>query len=299
MLDFKPLQIADAPLIKPYFEYNKSRFCDYSVGGRVMWREFLQVEYCIQNGVLYMKLRLPWNGATAFTMPLGPGSGDSITGLRNIMETCKVNSIPLILSSISADCIAMLEPHFTVTNRHSSRDWFDYLYNADDMVTLHGKHFSGQRNHINKFKSLYPDYRYEVINDENIPKARLFLTDLFNRLGETDDIAVEEQEKTLEVFDNHAEYGFTGGLIEVNGHIVSLAVGETVGDTLFVHIEKGDTSYHGAYQMIVNEFARHNVTDGIKYINREEDVGDEGLRTSKLSYHPVALLEKFTVQITE
>ena len=71
-----------------------------------------------------------------------------------------------------------------------------------------------------------------------------------------------------------------------------MSVGEIIKDTLYVHIEKADRSYEGSYQMIVREFARHNVTEDVKYINREEDVGDEGLRKSKAIYHPIELLEK-------
>lgn len=84
-----------------------------------------------------------------------------------------------------------------------------------------------------------------------------------------------------------------GGFIEVDGAIVAMAVGEIFNDTLCVHIEKADREYAGSYPMIVKEFASHNVTEDIRYINREDDVGDEGLRTSKLSYHPIRLLDKY------
>ena len=77
------------------------------------------------------------------------------------------------------------------------------------------------------------------------------------------------------------------------------SLGEIVGDTLFTHIEKADRDYEGCYQMLVAQFAQHFVRDGVHFINREDDTGDLGLRTSKLSYHPVALLEKYTVTIEE
>jgi hypothetical protein len=83
----------------------------------------------------------------------------------------------------------------------------------------------------------------------------------------------------------------------VDDKVVSISVGEIVYDTLFIHIEKADTDYHGAYQMIVNEYAKNISTPETKYINREEDVGREGLRISKMSYHPLRLLEKYTVKV--
>jgi hypothetical protein len=83
----------------------------------------------------------------------------------------------------------------------------------------------------------------------------------------------------------------------VDGKIVGMSIGECLNDTLFIHIEKCLREYEGSYPMLVRSFAREYVTDNIKYINREEDDGDIGLRTSKQSYHPVALLKKYTVRI--
>ena len=75
------------------------------------------------------------------------------------------------------------------------------------------------------------------------------------------------------------------------------ALGEIIGDTLFIHIEKADRDYEGCYQMLVAQFAQQFAGEGVAFINREDDTGDPGLRTSKLSYHPVALLEKYTVTV--
>ena len=85
----------------------------------------------------------------------------------------------------------------------------------------------------------------------------------------------------------------------MDGVIVAISIGEVVKDTLYCHIEKANRNYQGAYQMIVKEFSDDmRNTYGIDYINREEDVGDEGLRTSKLSYHPYRLLDKSCVLIS-
>ena len=76
-----------------------------------------------------------------------------------------------------------------------------------------------------------------------------------------------------------------------------MALGEVQGDTLYVHIEKADIRYHGAYQMIVREYARYACTEGVQYINREDDAGDEGLRKSKLAWRPCGLLDKYLVHM--
>ena len=83
----------------------------------------------------------------------------------------------------------------------------------------------------------------------------------------------------------------------MNGRVAGFSAGEIVGDTLIIHIEKADIAYEGIYQVLVNEYAKCFVTPDVRYINREEDVGDEGMRRSKESYHPVRLLEKYLVRI--
>lgn len=94
-----------------------------------------------------------------------------------------------------------------------------------------------------------------------------------------------------------AAYAPLAGLLRVNGRVAGFSAGEIVGDTLIIHIEKADIAYEGIYQVLVNEYAKCFVTPDVRYINREEDVGDEGMRRSKESYHPVRLLEKYLVRI--
>ena len=102
------------------------------------------------------------------------------------------------------------------------------------------------------------------------------------------------------MLEDFAAYGCTGYALHVGGEIAAFCIGEVMGDTLIVHIEKGKRKYKGAFQMINCLFAKTELERcGIQYINREDDVGDPGLRTSKLSYHPVALLEKYVVTVPD
>ncbi|NLA86410.1 MAG: DUF2156 domain-containing protein, partial [Clostridiales bacterium] len=90
-------------------------------------------------------------------------------------------------------------------------------------------------------------------------------------------------------------YRLFGGALRVNDRIIGAAMGEIVGDTLFVHIEKSLTEFRGSYPMLVNQFAKMFATDDIAYINRAEDDGVEGLRITKMSYHPIEFLDKYVV----
>lgn len=96
-------------------------------------------------------------------------------------------------------------------------------------------------------------------------------------------------------FENFLALGLRGGLLRVDGRVVAYTMGLPLNsDTFIVHIEKAFSDVAGAYPMINREFAAHNCAD-FKYVNREDDVGDEGLRRAKLSYKPAILLEKFIV----
>ena len=105
-----------------------------------------------------------------------------------------------------------------------------------------------------------------------------------------------ENKMTESVIQNLDKYGMPGGVLTADGKIVGFSIGEVVGDTLFTHIEKADRNCKGAYQMLVNCFSESFGKD-TTFINREEDMGDEGLRRAKEAYHPVLLLKKYIVEI--
>ena len=109
----------------------------------------------------------------------------------------------------------------------------------------------------------------------------------------------EDLAKTREMLATFAAYGMVGGVLRVEDRVVGFAIGEVAGDTLFVHMEKADRSCEGGYQMLVSQFAQMYAVGGVEYINREDDTGDPGLRTSKLSYKPLTLLEKYAVVVQD
>ena len=295
MLEFKKLELSDSHILKPYFSYCKNIICDNTVCGALMWRDFFHVEYAIYNESIIFKAKVRYhNNVTGFSPPIG---GDEKAGIEKIIEYCKYNNITVIFYNVPAYDLEVLHEVFGEFKSCYYEDWSDYLYTASDLTSLSGRRYGGQRNHINFFKSHYPDYTFEVINQNNISDVVDFFISLSTRFDLTNKILSEEYIKTLEAFDNYELYGMLGGVLRVDGKIIAFSLGEIVNHVLFIHIEKAVINIKGAYQVINNEFAKYYCTDDVKFINRAEDNGDIGLRTAKLAYHPCGILNKHIVEI--
>lgn len=294
MLTFESINADNILKAAEYFKYKVSRTSDYTVGAMYMWRDFYETSYTIFEDMILYKVK--FLNRTSFTIPAGGGSLDR--AMQALKEYCNANEIPLWFCTIPEEALPILVNQYNgVIPGNPNRDWADYLYNASDLAEMAGRRFSGQRNHINKFKKLYPNYSYQRITPENVSRVTDFLMDFEKHHSKESSLAQEELARTLELMPFLDKFQLPGGFIEVDGQIVAMSVGEVIKDTLYCHIEKANREYQGAYQMIVKEFSSDMMQYDIKYINREEDVGDEGLRTSKLSYHPIELLDKYCVMV--
>lgn len=295
-LRFYPFDRTAALIATRYFSARADRFCDRTVGVNYMWRTPFDGTYAITDDCLILKVDYGVKGIH-FTYPVG---GDSAAALTVLEDYCRENGLPLQFAAVSDEEIEALKaryPHIAVS---ANRDFFDYLYHYDDLATFAGRRYSAQRNHINRFVKQWPDWAYRPLTREDVPAAQVFLREWIERkravgpLSRSEEIEARGCADLLEVMH---DFGMSGGMITVDGNIVAFSIGEVLGDTLYVHCEKGDTRFPGVYQMIVREFAAHNTSPALRYINREDDSGDAGLRQSKLAYRPCALLEKSIVVV--
>ncbi len=292
MLSFKKIKLEDIPTLKAYFSAYPARQCDRAVGSTVMWRDYFENRYAVYDGTLILSAK--FKNEICFSYPIGRNISDAVYAIE---EYCKEKNIPMILCSVNKKELDDVLSKYPQSVVDSDRNWFDYLYEKDALLNLTGRKYSTPRNHINKFKKLYENWTFETIEADKVADLIEF-TNNFTFNSEKDESAQLELEMCTEVLKNYSAYGMLGGVLKVNGKIVGYSIGEIIGDTLFSHIEKADISYHGAYQMLTNQFLKmYASSDEIKFVNREEDCGDEGLRKSKLSYHPIELVEKSTVFI--
>lgn len=180
-----------------------------------------------------------------------------------------------------------------------TRATWEYLYKLSDLTTLAGKKYMKKRNRINQFMS-QNSFEYLPITPDLIPRIIEFQQawcDSYRIFNGYETIAQESEGIIRNILSNWERLPeVSGGAIEVMGKIVAYTIAETAGDTLLIHVEKASLAYNAAYQVINNEFLKH--CGGIfKFVNREEDMGDPGLRDAKLSYHPTGFVKKYRVRI--
>ena len=178
----------------------------------------------------------------------------------------------------------------------SSRRWRDYLYEAEGFRTYAGGKYSGQRNHVNKFKKNYPDWGFHICTEADMGALISFLHEYETvQRSKHDRLADIELEEVYEVLPMLKNLGMVCGALTVGGKIVAFSVGERCGDMIVVHIEKALRDYEGAYPMMAQQFALAFCDEGVKYLNRMDDAGDLGLRKSKLQYLPCEIVKKYNV----
>lgn len=292
-MEFKKITLGDIDRLKPFFPYADGRTCDYSVGGVFIWRDFFRMEYCIEDNVLYSRLHDPeWIGH--YNLPLAE---DIPSALLHLLAELKPTLAQVRFTTVPEPYLPMFKELCDIVFIAEQREYMDYLYSAEELANLSGRKFHGQKNLVNAFIRENPDWSFEAIGPENLPEVRAFFEADYQSDKDLPPSGQEEELKTFEVLDNLDLYGFQGWVLKAAGQVLGFTLGEVIGDTCYAHTEKADRNRKGAYQMVFHQFAKQLVSQGVTYINREDDMGDLGLRTAKLALHPVDTLKKYMIEV--
>ena len=200
---------------------------------------------------------------------------------------------PNIWAQEGARFDAFVKKYGEFYNLDESRNEFDYIYKRENITNLSGKKYHSKRNHISAFSKQF-DWHYEPITAENMSGVKKCAEMWYNENLDRGDVELDAERKGINILlDNMSALNMKGGAISVDGNIVAFTLGSPINSKVYdIHIEKALKSYATAYTVINREFARHELSD-YEYINRENDLGVEGLRRAKLSYHPDILLKKY------
>lgn len=261
---------------------------DASFGADYIWGEYYGTRICRFEDFI-VKGYFDDDGTASFSFPLGTGNVEK--AIKAIEKYTLEKNIPLYFGGVTkqqADIInSIYGGRFEFAK---NRDYFEYIYETEKLATLAGRKLHSKRNHINRFEASY-NYTFEPINSENINDAFTVSDEWYNENSGAESLDYERAaiKKSIDNFDI---LNFKGAVIKIDGKPVAMTMGEPISDKAFVvHFEKALSGYEGLYVAINCYFAR-TLTDYL-YINREEDMGIEGLRRAKLSYKPAILLEQY------
>lgn len=291
MINFKEITVQDKEIITSFTMNSERRNCDLSFSNLCSWRFLYKTQFAVVDNYLAFKFYVA--GELAYMMPVGQGNSCGV--LTALMEDAAKENQPFRMLGV-CNCMkdkieSAMPGRFEFT---SDRNSADYIYLRTDLAELKGKKFQSKRNHVNRFYKTYENYEYLPITPEHIDEC-LKLEEEWcraNNCEEENGLGNERKSLTF-ALNNFEKIGLTGGILRVDGKIAAFTFGMPINKTTFgVHVEKADTQFEGAYTVINQEFARH-IPEQYIYLNREEDLGIEGLRKAKLSYQPTIILEKF------
>lgn len=289
MIEFQKLDIHNKAKYDEYLMHCGKRGCEYSFSNLFLWGRQRAAFYG-ENLVFFSQ----FNQRSVYLFPIC--RGDLKDTIDAIIHDAHTRGIPCRLTSLTHTDCDTLEALYPGRFRfHHDRNSFDYLYNIQDLATLKGKKFQKKRNHLNKFRQLHPDYSLVPITDENTPLAQQALEVWYQKYMERNPVADihMEQVALTKALRHREELGMEGMLLMEDGQVLAMTLGSILSpDTFDVQFEKAIEET--AYVAICSGFAAHLMEKypQIQFLNREDDLGLEGLRKSKLAYNPVELVEK-------
>ena len=293
-IDFRDLKKEDKPLLDGFYRGGYYENSHFNFTNLYMWREPYHIKLAVKDDVLY--LTSEWEGKLAALQPIG-AAGKMPGAIGKLVEHFDGIGKPLSFSGIERSFAEELERYegadFEI---QADRNNFDYVYSSESLIKLAGRKYHSKKNHLNAFRKEYPQAEYLPITEEIVTLCKLELNKWYKlRLqDEPDDPFIAyERAAIIEVLNNFRDFGLKGGAIRIDNRIVAFTFGEQLNpDTAVIHVEKADPEVRGAYPAINQGFVEHEWSH-LAYINREEDMGIDGLRKAKESYKPVKMIEKF------
>ena len=283
---FEKVTIADRALIERYVANAGETNCETAYINMLMWQKLYDVTFCAVEDALLIKSSPAEE--ELFALPFG----DLAKGMDYILEY--TGGKPPVFRAQEGPRLERFA--HTMGNRYdvvALAENADYLYRKEDLATLAGKKYHAKRNHISAFSRQF-DWRYEPICTDNLSDVQRCADRWYAENADRMSAALSAEREGLRVLTAHFDaLGLSGGAIRVDEEVVAFCVASRLTeDVVDVHVEKALAAYDGAYAVVNNQFAEH-LPEEIRYINREDDMGLEGLRKAKLSYHPAKLLKKY------
>ncbi len=295
-MEFFVPTIMDIGKIKSALQNNQKRNCEMSPANTVLWARHYNTEIAFwEKEIIY---RSRWFGREySYSCNLLNATNPKRL-FDKLVELADLEKHAFRMHCILKEEYEMIERWYPGKYQMDSRRQdSDYVYMREKLATLSGKKLHGKRNHIHRFEENYPDWSYEPITDDNVEEcARMAMKWCLQNCADEEQNweydKIDESKLVINAIRHRDALGMKGGALRAAGEIIAITLGEPLTqDTFVIHFEKAFSNVQGAYPMINREFVRNELEE-YTYVNREEDLGDEGLRKAKLSYRPEFLIEK-------
>ena len=295
MLFFEPYSLEALKKVRDYLHKSPYLCSDLSLGFLFMWQEGMNVQFCVWNDTFVVRRDI--GEQASFSWPYG---ADPDGMVDELLAYTRENNLPLRFFSVSEETLAVIQsdPRLKPAMAAADSRWSDYVYCFVDAATFHGKKFSGQRNHINKFHRLYGEPNVRFLRPEDRPQLLEMLNNYEAEHSSGNAMERIEETRVRQLIDKYEELGLYAACLFVGDELAAFSIGEIVGEMLIIHVEKALKRFEGIYPTMYQSFVRligESAGKAPRYINREDDSGDPGLRTSKQQYHPIRMIDKYMV----
>ncbi|MBQ9079847.1 MAG: DUF2156 domain-containing protein [Clostridia bacterium] len=297
-ISFAPITAADKPTFEQYLAGESERGCEFSFANLYLWG---RQNWAVLHGHIVMFSQ--FDRRSIYPYPIGQSDKKAV--LDAIIADARERGISCRITGLGPTAKQTLQELYPGKFRfYCDRDSFDYVYSIDDLADLKGKKYHRKRNHVNGFVSAFPNYSVESLDEQNLPSVRQMVDKWYQERIAADPTADFhlEQSALSRAFRHYRELEMEGLVLLSDGEVLAVTLGSQMSaDTFDVHFEKARPDANGAYAAINYEFARHIRAKypHIKFLDREEDMGLEGLRKAKQSYYPHHMVEKCWARLAE
>lgn len=295
-LEIKPVTLSDKPILDSYFSQYGGFNSEFTFTNMFMWQKSYNIRYAVIDNMLCI-FSQHGDGAEIVNIPIG--NGDTKAAIATLLDYFKSMNQPPLIRLYKEEEKNLLDNLFPNTFIFTEdRNSYDYVYNIHDLIDLPGSRYHAKRNHINRLLANH-SFEYKRI-DESLKKPcfDLFVTWCESKRDTVPGID-EQYEAVKRLFDNMDALNVTGGCILIDGQVVAFSFGEALNaknSIAVIHLEHADANVQGSFPLINQQFLENEWSD-FELVNREEDMGLEGLRRAKKSYHPCMMVKKYIASV--
>jgi len=295
-MKFFKIDISNKHIFDEYFAIFEPEIADLTFTNLFMWDPFYDIHFTEEDGFLLIMAK-PYNQPPFLHGPVGKDLNKLPIVIEKARKYFESEGYSFMIKRASKKTVDMLSECKMEFKSIFERDLSDYVYRVEDLVQLKGKKYHPKKNHINKFLRLYSDrYEWKKIDEEIVKLCWDFECEWYEKRNGKEDIGLTFEKMAIErAIKNFDKLSYEGMVIFIDGRIKAFTFGEPLNkNTVVIHIEKADPDVEGLYAFINQKFLAEFWQD-FEFVNREEDLGKEGIRKAKMSYHPFKFAEKFTI----